>query len=146
MLLFFVFLANFTSATFPWWWHIEANVYMRYRTILCHYRLQFPYTEPSLWNGQPDLNFTNLSRTTQSQRCLLIFFYLKFEITLIARFVGPTRGPSWADRIQVGPMLAPWILLSGIFISPEISKYPQIMYQMTFSYIRIVTVTNLIPR
>ena len=29
------------------------------------------------------------------------------------RFVGPTWGPSGADRTQVGPMLAPWSLLSG---------------------------------
>ena len=28
-----------------------------------------------------------------------------------ARFMGPTWGPSGADRIQVGPTLAPWILL-----------------------------------
>ena len=33
---------------------------------------------------------------------------------LIARFMGPTWGPSGADRTQVGPMLAPWILLSGV--------------------------------
>ena len=33
--------------------------------------------------------------------------------TLIARFVRPTWGPSGADRTQVGPMLAPWTLLSG---------------------------------
>ena len=32
---------------------------------------------------------------------------------LDARFMGPTWGPSGADRTQVGPMLAPWILLSG---------------------------------
>ena len=32
----------------------------------------------------------------------------------IARFMGPTRGPSGADRTQVGPMLAPWALLSGM--------------------------------
>ena len=33
---------------------------------------------------------------------------------LIARFMGPTcMGPSGADRTQVGPMLAPWTLLSG---------------------------------
>ena len=30
-----------------------------------------------------------------------------------ARFMGPTWGPSGADRTQVGPMLAPWTLLSG---------------------------------
>ena len=33
--------------------------------------------------------------------------------TLIAKFVGPTRGPPGADRTQVGPMLASWTLLSG---------------------------------
>ena len=32
----------------------------------------------------------------------------------IARFMGPTWSPSRADRTQVGPMLAPWILLSRI--------------------------------
>ena len=33
--------------------------------------------------------------------------------TLIARFMEPTWGPSGANRTQVGPMLAPWTLLSG---------------------------------
>ena len=33
--------------------------------------------------------------------------------TLIARLMGPTYGPSGADRTQVGPMLAPWTLISG---------------------------------
>ena len=32
---------------------------------------------------------------------------------LRARLLGPTWGPSGADRTQVGPMLAPWTLLSG---------------------------------
>ena len=32
---------------------------------------------------------------------------------LIARFMGPIWGPYGADRTQVGPMLAPWILQSG---------------------------------
>ena len=34
---------------------------------------------------------------------------------LITRFMGPTWGPSGTDRTQVGPMLAPWTLLSGWF-------------------------------
>ena len=34
-------------------------------------------------------------------------------LTLIARFMEPTWGLSGADRTQVGPMLAPWTLLSG---------------------------------
>ena len=35
---------------------------------------------------------------------------------LIARFMGPACGPSGAARTQVGPMLAPWTLLSGYII------------------------------
>ena len=38
---------------------------------------------------------------------------------LIARFMGPTWGPSGADSTQVGPMLAPWTLLSGSLIIPQ---------------------------
>ena len=34
--------------------------------------------------------------------------------SLITRLMGPTWGPSGADRTQVGPILAPWTLLSGI--------------------------------
>ena len=34
-------------------------------------------------------------------------------ISLIVRFMGPTWGPSRADRTQVGTMLTPWTLLSG---------------------------------
>ena len=40
--------------------------------------------------------------------------WLVAKISLIARFMGPTWGPSGADSTQVGPMLAPWTLLSGI--------------------------------
>ena len=47
---------------------------------------------------------SNLYRTT---------IYLAQFVTLIARFMGPTWGPSGANRTQVGPMLDPWILLSG---------------------------------
>ena len=45
-----------------------------------------------------------------------VWFYMKLRhqsLTLIARFMGLTWGPSGADRTQVGPMLAPWTLLSG---------------------------------
>ena len=34
---------------------------------------------------------------------------------LIARFMGPTWGPSGADRTPVGPMLVPWTLQSVVF-------------------------------
>ena len=47
---------------------------------------------------------------------LLMGFACTWKVALIARFMGPL-GPSWgpsvADRTQMGPILAPWILLSG---------------------------------
>ena len=52
---------------------------------------------------------------------LLFLFYTERTVrvcicnaSLIARFMGPTWGPSGADRTQVGPMLASWTLLSGL--------------------------------
>ena len=36
-----------------------------------------------------------------------------FDSSLLTRFMGNTWGPSGAERTQVGPMLAPWTLLSG---------------------------------
>ena len=49
----------------------------------------------------------------------LSFKVLRFSETsvsraLIARFMGPKSGPSGADKTQVGPMLAPWTLLSEV--------------------------------
>ena len=35
------------------------------------------------------------------------------NVLLIARFMGPTWGPSGTDMTQVGLMLAPWTLLSA---------------------------------
>ena len=41
--------------------------------------------------------------------------YKPFEkLPLIARFMGPTWGPFGANMTQVGPILAPWTLLSGV--------------------------------
>ena len=48
----------------------------------------------------------------------LPYYFDSFDITTqgsqTAKFMGPTWGPSGADRTQMGPMLAPWTLLSGI--------------------------------
>ena len=38
-----------------------------------------------------------------------------FTLTLIAKFMGPTWGPPGSFWPQMGPMLAPWTLLSGLF-------------------------------
>ena len=40
--------------------------------------------------------------------------YIFLEVTKIAKFMGPTWGPSGADRTQVGPMLAPWTFVQQL--------------------------------
>ena len=44
----------------------------------------------------------------------------------IARFIGPTWAPSGSCRPQIGPMLAPWTLLSGTF------RHDDVMTSMHF--------------
>ena len=55
----------------------------------------------------------HLSRTHISQILISRYIWIHYTWPLIARFMGPTWGPSGADRTQMGPMLAPWTLLSG---------------------------------
>ena len=40
--------------------------------------------------------------------------HIQLMTSLIARFMGPAWVPSGAEMTQVGPMLAPWTLLSGL--------------------------------
>ena len=49
------------------------------------------------------------------ESCYHALFVRVTKGTQIARFMGPTWGPSGADRTQVGPMLGPWTLLSVQF-------------------------------
>ena len=64
--------------------------------------LHFPISK----NWDVTHSWTPSSRKTRT--------YLPTQIVpQIARFMGPTWGSSGADRTQVGPMLAPWTLLSG---------------------------------
>ena len=56
--------------------------------------------------------------------CYLERSTCRFEAsTLIVRFLGPTRGPSGADRTQVGPMLALWTLPSGYLLPGALNLF-----------------------
>ena len=59
-----------------------------------------------VWLPLPDLADAPDTRTAN--------FATGKEYPLIARFMGPTWGPSGTDRSQVGHILAPWTLLSGL--------------------------------
>ena len=64
-----------------------------------------------------------------------VFFTLRHcsRQSLIARFMGPTWGPSGADRTQVDPRFAPWTLLSGS--DPALSRG-----LTTFETCRVLTI------
>ena len=51
--------------------------------------------------------------------------------SLIARFMGPTWGPSGTDRTQVGPMLATWTLLIKVKWAPDLSLSRHILNGLT---------------
>ena len=66
-----------------------------------------------------DITYQLYLHMISPQRKALICYDKKVKIlpnisSLIERLRGPTWGPSGADRTQVGPMLAPWTLLSGV--------------------------------
>ena len=57
------------------------------------------------------------------QEITSVYLYFRHWPSLVARFMGPTWGPSGADRAQVGPMLAPWTLLCGMVWYPTLTVF-----------------------
>ena len=49
-------------------------------------------------------------------------FHTSWKNPQIAKFMGPTWGPPGSCRPQMGPMLAPWTLLSGSRYSNSLQK------------------------
>ena len=70
-------------------------------------QLQSQPSWPPSWTEQPRSRPRNPASPVHSRGITC------YKTPLIARFIGPTWGPLGADRTQVGPMLAPWALLSG---------------------------------
>ena len=56
----------------------------------------------------------NMCEKTFTNTSAMIF--LIYITTQISRFMGPTWGPSGSCRPQMGPMMAPWILLSTLMM------------------------------
>ena len=80
------------------------------QTMLCENRIQCGFRADGMYRNDHRLNGKLYAKLQQS-RPNWRFFYQEYRMHIpIARFVGPTWGPSGADRSQVGPMLAPWTL------------------------------------
>ena len=97
-------------------------------------------------------SFSPLSVSKQSSPCDLL-------CPQISRFMGPTWGPSGAERTQVGPMLAPWTLLSRSlspwpnyfhfsFVLPDSSKMLRntslVNLNAVFEFYLIIALNNLL--
>ena len=78
------------------------------KDVDANHRIMFPYPQTNEIKHRQPNKYGPWRQVTFS--CLFI------KTTLIARFMGPTWGPSGADRTQVGPMLALWALLSGYWL------------------------------
>ena len=59
--------------------------------------------------------------SSHAQYCHVV--HLKLECSVCGRYpwLQNSLGPSGADRTRVGPMLAPWILLSGILLCTKLT-------------------------
>ena len=85
------------------WRHHDLNIWFS--------RWRYPGTRYSIFNGLKAVVYGSyLVFNTICSSDLLPMS------SLTERFMGPTCGPSGADRTQVGPMLAPWTLLSRMLL------------------------------
>ena len=91
-------------------WYICNFKFARRNTDQCIYSLLAIYQADDLieWLGI-SLECKGTQAFISDAQIVIIL-----KASLIARFMGPTWGPSGADRTQVGPMMAPWTLLSGM--------------------------------
>ena len=67
-------------------------------------------------------------------------------MSLVARFRGPAWGPSGADRTQVGPMLAPWTLLSGVISLALSVEYPHPIFRSDILKSCFIEICNFISQ
>ena len=107
------------AANFVWWWCLETYVTNLRHTwynassvhpnwhygvfFIIYYFIFQNYLSQVLLQGQKD-HLVNLNK----YHTWTLKTYDRVKHTLIARFMGPTWGPSGADSSQVGSMLAPW--------------------------------------
>ena len=109
-----IILLTYICVTLPqwvktWWWIcLKLAIYINH----CHLRVIVwtqIFTErinPVPWT---DFHCLLCVRTPN-----VIVYCRGYKATMITRFMmGPTWGPSGADRTQMGPMLALWTLLPG---------------------------------
>ena len=100
-------------------WHVwvatvPTKAHVVWRTVCCYFHVKNKHTEAVHHCLHRNSELANKKYKSKSWH-----FTLKYGFTSlppqIARFMGPTWGPPGSCRPQMGPMLAPWTLLSGTY-------------------------------
>ena len=104
-----------------------ATLSLTGRMACCHKikRIYFYWTIMFSTHGLPHINISSaiLNVMIQFPKCYWIIdgqHNMEENTPQIAKFMGPTWGPPGSCRPQMGPMLAPWTLLSGIFSASSV--------------------------
>ena len=67
----------------------------------------------------------------------LTYSFTSFKTAQIAKFMGPKWGPPGTWRPQIGPMLAPWTLLSGTIVVRQINDFCSFRFKRTLPVLQI---------
>ena len=91
-------------------YHISVDWCNYHLNSIYHYYCNLPvcFTDPVVMTKSPQCH--------RGARTCFLWENISIRLTSsqIAKFMGPTWGPPGSCRPQMGPMLAPWTLLSGI--------------------------------
>ena len=93
---------------------LPAKMFWRTISLLGISPKQLPY----IWHRSTKFNMNKVRAGTGAAYLTWIiqnshFDMVQYSTAQIAKFMGPIWGPSGSCRPQMGPMLAPWTLLSG---------------------------------
>ena len=98
--------------------HMYKQKQNKMRNVFCYvkfteqlwFKTIFPKSAPIYTGGTIFLQFAQYICVSMWCESIMLSYF----ISLITKFMGPTWSPPGSCRPQMGPILAPWTLLSGI--------------------------------
>ena len=109
----------FLLPLFVIWVYYRYQTFHNYAVVSCAYFCSYRLIR----------NWMRVKKTEISVVLREVRWKIGSAMSLITRFTEPTWGPSGDDRTQVGHMVAPWTLLSGLFIYLNIPEWIYQAYQ-----------------
>ena len=94
--------------------HLAIYIYKYIYIYMMHYKISRFDVIFIFGNSPMETAFWQIEKLMRNTIPLIVVLSHRCISALITRFVGPTWGLPEADETQVGPVLAPWPLLSGM--------------------------------